>query len=466
MTNPLIMFITSISERIVLPGIVFAFAMIFLTLVLGRFFCGWVCPLGTMIDGTGALRREKFRPIPNKVNRKIRKIKFYILGIIALIALAGVQVAWILDPMVIMARFVSLNLIPTVTLFLDKFFAMLIRDFGLYGPVFDLYQALKSSFLGVRVYYFASSPIIFLFFVLVISTALIMPRFWCRAVCPLGAVYTLTARFAVLRRVVKKCRHCPVCISACRTGAILDDTSYVKGECILCMDCVYGCPQNATKFSWPGAKEPKEKEEKSGGISRKDFVFLILSSIFLLGFKWRKILRKGETIGNVIRPPAALKEKDFLDRCIRCGNCMKVCPTNGLQPVMLQAGLEAIWTPHLVPEIGQCEYYCTLCGNVCPTGAITKVTPKQKLSVKLGIAKVDRPICIAWEDKQECLVCEEHCPVAGKAIKVVTENFRGRIVKKPVVDPKLCVGCGICQNKCPVRPIRAIRVSPQGADRV
>ncbi|MGB3113169.1 MAG: 4Fe-4S dicluster domain-containing protein, partial [Candidatus Omnitrophota bacterium] len=129
------------------------------------------------------------------------------------------------------------------------------------------------------------------------------------------------------------------------------------------------------------------------------------------------------------------------------------------------AGIEGIWTPHLVPEIGWCEYNCALCGSVCPTGAITKVTHKQKLVTKLGTAKVDRTKCIAWAYNQECLVCEEHCPVADKAIKIVKEG--GDIsVGKPVVDPSLCVGCGICQNKCPVTPVRAIRVSPEGADRM
>ena len=462
--DPLIMIITSISERLVLPGMIFALGMLLLTLILGRFFCGWVCPLGALIDGAGGLHRRKIRPTSNETNKKIRKIKFFILGIITMFSLFGVQVAWVLDPIVIMARFVSLNLIPTVTLALDKFFMVLIQNFEMYGPVYDFYRALKSSILGVRVHYFPSSLIIFLFFAAVLATVLILPRFWCRVICPLGALYALTARFAFLRRVVEKCVECKICVSACRTGAITDDANYVKGECILCMDCVYHCPQNTTKFTWSKAPE-KTNPGKEGGMSRKDFIFLAVSSIFLLGFNWLK--KSGnKIIGSVIRPPAALKEKNFLSRCIRCGNCMKVCPTNGLQPVMLQSGLEGIWTPHLVPEIGQCEYTCTLCGNVCPTGAITRVTRDRKLKVKLGVAKVDRPICLTWEHKVDCMVCEEHCPVADKAIKVVEEKIGGRTLKKPLVDPNFCVGCGICQNKCPVRPVRAIRVSPKGADRV
>ncbi|MGB2599223.1 MAG: 4Fe-4S binding protein, partial [Candidatus Omnitrophota bacterium] len=182
-TNPLIMVVTSISERLLLPGLIFALAMLGLTLILGRFYCGWVCPLGTMIDWTGATKKSKIRP-KDETNSKLRKIKFFILGIIAIFALFGTQVAWILDPMVIIARFVSLNLIPTVTLLLDKLFIFLVRDLNLYGPVHDIYRVLKSTVLGVRVHYFSSSFIIFLFFAVVISTALVVSRFWCRAICP------------------------------------------------------------------------------------------------------------------------------------------------------------------------------------------------------------------------------------------------------------------------------------------
>ncbi|MGD2279411.1 MAG: 4Fe-4S binding protein [Candidatus Omnitrophota bacterium] len=456
------MIFTSISERLLLPGLIFAVVMLALTLILGRFYCGWVCPLGTAIDWAGTLKKKKARP-GDRANSKMRKIKFYILGVIAAVSLAGTQVAWVLDPMVIMARFVSLNLIPTATLLIDRFFIILIKNFDLYGPVLDFYRVLKSNILGVKVHYFPNSPAIFIFFIIVVSTALFLSRFWCRAICPLGALYALVARFAILRRVYEKCINCGTCAAYCRTGAIQKDASYVKGECILCMDCVYGCPAHTTKFTWPRKKRGDESAEPERGISRKNFLFLMLSSAFLMGFRWLKTGK--EKIGNVIRPPAALKEGDFLDRCIRCGNCMKVCPTNGLQPTMLEAGIEGIWTPHLVPEIGQCEYSCTLCGNVCPTGAITKITPKQKETMKLGTAKVDRSICIAWAYDQECLVCEEHCPISDKAIKVIEEKIMGNVVKKPVVDPNLCVGCGICQNKCPVRPVRAIKVSAEGADR-
>jgi len=250
-------------------------------------------------------------------------------------------------------------------------------------------------------------------------------------------------------------------------GAIKDDSSYIKGECILCMDCIYDCPQHITAFKWPtlGAKDAGRSDDNGKkGITRRGFMIWLLSSSFLF-FGFRKGKKVYNIKGVVIRPPAALEEDTFIDRCIRCGNCMKVCITNGLQPVLFQTGLSGIWTPQLVPEIGYCEYHCTLCGNVCPTGAIPGVTPQKKIQVRLGLAEIDRKTCLPWSQNIECLVCEEHCPVADKAIKLKEERIGNKVISRPYVDIMQCVGCGICQNKCPVRPERAIKVSPAHAHR-
>ncbi|MFH1879084.1 MAG: 4Fe-4S binding protein [Candidatus Omnitrophota bacterium] len=263
---------------------------------------------------------------------------------------------------------------------------------------------------------------------------------------------------------MEKCTQCNICINKCRTGAIIGGNSYRKGECILCMDCVYQCPRHSTKFVFPrisfSGREKKGAGKEEKGISRGDFLFLFLSSLIFLVSRPMKVFAAEKKTAGIIRPPGALKEKDFTDRCIRCGNCIKVCPTNGLQPVMFESGIEGIWTPQLVPEIGYCEYTCNLCGKVCPTGAIRRLDLPAKTAAKLGTAVVDREICIAWKYGQECLVCQEHCPVPEKAIKIVYEKRDGITTGKPLVDNALCIGCGICQNKCPVSPERAIRVFP------
>ncbi|MFC1755396.1 4Fe-4S binding protein [Thermoproteota archaeon] len=462
--NPLVMIFTSISERIVLPGLIFAISMLALTLVLGRFFCGWVCPMGSVIDGIGALNKKKII-LKDSANKKISLVKFVILGIILLFSLFGIQIAWIFDPVVTIARFVSLNLIPSLTFAIDKLFVIAIQRFELYGAFHDFYRGLKESILGVNIYYFANSVAIFIFFMVIVSFAILISRLWCRMFCPLGALYAFFGRFSLLRRVANECTYCGMCKDHCRTGAIKDSMKYRKGECVLCMDCVYDCIQNKTKFSFRREVNLlKKKSDDKNGISRRSFLFLMLSSVFFLGARGRSsrigFRRKGRS--DIIRPPGALKEEEFLDRCIRCGNCMKVCITNGLQPVMFEAGLSGIWTPQLVPEIGYCEYNCTLCMEVCPTGALQRLTLEEKKKYKLGLAKVNKLTCLAWSQKLECLVCEEHCPVSQKAIKLEEEWVKDRIlIKKPYVDKNLCIGCGICQNKCPVRPMRAIRVYPE-----
>ena len=168
---------------------------------------------------------------------------------------------------------------------------------------------------------------------------------------------------------------------------------------------------------------------------------------------------------DLIRPPGALPEEDFVKTCVKCGECMKVCLTNGLQPVFHQAGLEGLWTPILVPKLGYCEYHCNLCTQVCPTGAIRPLELKKKQKTKIGLATFDRSRCIPYVYNRNCGVCEEHCPAQGKAIRFHEEasvDKRGRpfILKKPYVIPQICIGCGICENKCPVVDIPAIRVSP------
>ena len=155
-----------------------------------------------------------------------------------------------------------------------------------------------------------------------------------------------------------------------------------------------------------------------------------------------------------------MDEKVFRKKCIRCGNCMNVCPTNGLQPVFFEAGMDGVWTPELVSEIGYCEYICTACGIVCPTGAIPELELNVKKRMRLGRARVNRSICLPWRGIAPCLVCEEQCPVEEKAIKVIEGETEGTTFKKPVVDKGLCIGCGKCENACPARPERAIKVYP------
>jgi len=165
----------------------------------------------------------------------------------------------------------------------------------------------------------------------------------------------------------------------------------------------------------------------------------------------------------LLRPPGVEDEGEFLARCIRCGECMKVCLTNGLQPVLWEAGLEGLYTPKLVPRLGYCDPNCTLCGQVCPTGAIPRLDLEVKQNLALGTATINRSRCIPYSEGTGCLVCEEHCPVAPKAItfnvaEVPDQQGKKTLVKLPVVQPDRCIGCGHCEHVCPVGGEAAIRV--------
>lgn len=455
--DPLISILTSISERIILPGIIFSIVMLILTFILGRFFCGWVCPMGSIIDFLGIKAKNR--------TSDLTRAKYYIFGLISILALIGIQIAWVFDPLVITARFISLNFIPSFTLTLDNLFIFLIKALNFYAPLYDFYRALKSSILGAKVYYFSHSIVTMSFFLIICASLLITKRFWCRILCPLGAMYAIIAKFSVLSRVVHKCERCMKCKINCRMGAINEDMSYKKEECVLCMDCIYDCQVRGTRFTmldgnyitWFRRTVKSPRKEDSGAISRRDFLFLMAASFLLSGFKNKGSVDTGKTL---IRPPGVVNEREFLNKCVRCANCMRICPTNGLQPVIFESGLSGIWSPHLVPEIGYCEYNCNSCGNVCPTGAIPKLSLARKKEKVLGLAYINKDICLPWAQNKECIVCEEHCPVPSKAIKAYDEIFENKKIKRPFVDSSLCIGCGICQTKCPTMPIRAIRVVP------
>jgi MauM/NapG family ferredoxin protein len=163
-----------------------------------------------------------------------------------------------------------------------------------------------------------------------------------------------------------------------------------------------------------------------------------------------------------VRPPGALAEDEFLSKCIRCGECMKVCPTNAIQPAMLESGLEGMWSPLLKLRVGYCEYKCTMCTQVCPTGAISKLPLEKKQKTKIGLSVVDKNRCLPYSFGKACQMCYDQCPLSDKAISLVTANVtigtKTLTLKQPQVNSDLCIGCGICENKCPVEGLSAIRV--------
>jgi NAD-dependent dihydropyrimidine dehydrogenase PreA subunit len=119
----------------------------------------------------------------------------------------------------------------------------------------------------------------------------------------------------------------------------------------------------------------------------------------------------------------------------------------------------------MIPRMGYCDYSCNKCGGICPVEAIPLLDLEEKRRQVIGKAQIDRDRCIAWADHQDCIVCEEMCPLPQKAITlertlVATAHGNSISVQLPHVDRDVCIGCGICEFKCPVIGEAAIRVYP------
>ena len=173
---------------------------------------------------------------------------------------------------------------------------------------------------------------------------------------------------------------------------------------------------------------------------------------------------------GLIRPPGAQDEGRFLSHCLRCGECMKVCPTSGLQPTLGEAGLEGLWTPVLRSRLGYCDYACHACGQVCPSGAIPPLSLPEKRRQVIGVAVIDKDRCLPWASDTPCVVCEEMCPVPEKAIELGGRRLITRAdgsqdyLSRPRVVAERCIGCGICEYKCPLEGRSAIVVVPTSPD--
>jgi polyferredoxin len=470
--DPFAMYITSIAERVLLPGLLYSSILLILTFVLGRAFCGWICPLGAFLDFVSWARLAAFRIIRKKERElepsPIRYIKYGILSAVFILAVPGVQLAWFFDPITIFVRTFSFNVHPAINGITDTGFIYLLKAADYPEGLESLYNALREGFLSLTVPKFPHTGVILAVLGVILFLSLVRRRFWCRYLCPLGATLALPAKSPLLQRDVHACdKNCGVCMNVCRMNAISGDNSYLAEECILCFDCVAQCPNEKSTFSFRKIRPAAAVARKKGAMmSRSRFITMAIAAILSVpGFAAvspgkpkapKRPPRSGTA--SLIRPPGSLPEKEFIQRCIRCGNCMKVCPTNVLQPSAIGAGIGGTWAPVMDTRRGYCEYQCNLCGQVCPTDAIRKLTLRRKQKLKIGIAQFDKKICIPYAKGEDCIVCEEHCPVPEKAIRVREALVKGKTVKQPYVVPDLCIGCAICELKCPTEPDKGVIV--------
>lgn len=439
-----------------------ALLVLVLTVFLGRFFCGWVCPLGTTLDGSGLLvgrGRRAFSPA-------WRRVKYFLLFGCSAAALLGVQLFGLLDPLAIFLRSLTLALYPAYNLGLNRLFDFFYEHhIPVVSPLINsAYSVFRDNLMAFHQPVFTLALFTLVVFLIILLLERVEHRFWCKNLCPLGALFGLCARNAILQRTPDRlCADCRLCADACRSGAV-QTAGHRRSECLLCMDCTGFCPEERVRFGFRLAPQagPGVDLGRRGVMTSLAAGFLIAPVVNIGPETYRRN-------PYLLRPPGAVAEVEFLQRCIRCGECMKVCIGQAVHPALLEAGPIGLWTPLVVPRIGYCEYNCTLCGQVCPTGALQRLDLPKKQATVIGIAVFDKDRCLPFARGIECLVCEEHCPTGDKAIvfeaKEALVDGEFRRLKFPKVIERLCIGCGICETKCPVEGVSAIRVINEGESR-
>jgi MauM/NapG family ferredoxin protein len=457
--DPLILAASLLTFSPLVAGLFWSLLFVALTFVLGRFFCGWVCPMGTALDG---FRRLLFVSHPDKgVAGRWRRAKYYLLIALLVSAPFSLNLVGLFDPLSLLYRSVAIVFYPAFGYGVENAGLALYRAGAPFTYVSEpVYQALKATVLPFKPLIYLLPLFTLALFALVVGLERVDRRFWCRALCPLGALYGLMARFSWLRRRPPAlCPDCGDCATLCKMAALSPEEPFrhQSAECQRCLNCLAQCREDRVSFTW-NSKAPRAPLDLG---RRQMITALAVGVVAVPALRLGSLaLRPDEFL---IRPPGAQIEGEFLARCVRCGQCMKVCITNGLQPVFWEAGLEGLFTPRLIPRLGHCEYSCHLCGQVCPTGAIPAMALPVKQASILGAATINRARCIPYTEGADCLVCEEHCPVSPKAITFMEAevlNLKGEKVrvKLPAVQQDRCIGCGQCEHVCPVGGAAAIRV--------
>ncbi len=459
--DPLVVLANLFSSRLFLAGSAFALLTILLTLMFGRAWCGWLCPMGTILDLFSLKHWRGDRQDPNEY---WRGVKYGLLIVILVAALMGNLALLALDPLTLLFRALTTSIWPALDRILTWSEAILYPIPFLSGPVSTLDKWLRPGFFPTEPVYYRNMVLFAGIFLSVIALNLFAERFWCRYLCPLGAMLGLFSKVALFQRQVgEDCRGCALCEKACPTGTIDPAKDYASdpGECTMCLDCLEACPRGVIGLN-PKITAASWNQYDPG---RREFLLSVGAAIAGLALLRSGSLAKREP-PHLLRPPGSRESNQDaleMERCIRCGECLRACPTSALQPAAFEAGLQGFATPLLVPRLGYCDFSCNACGKICPVQAIPLLSLEEKRSQVIGKAYLNHDRCIPWADQQTCVVCEEMCPLPEKAIVLEIQqvkNLNGDEVnlQVPRVLRERCTGCGICEYKCPVNGEAAIRV--------
>ena len=444
--------------------------LVLLTLLLGRVYCSVICPLGIFQDIIswvhGRRRKNRFSWSPEK-----KWLRYGMLAVFLVALVAGVQViVAVLEPYSAFGRMAQNLFAP------------------LYGWGNNLLAWISERADGYAFYprevWLRSLPTFLIAaatFVLLVVLAWKGGRTWCNTVCPVGTILSFCSRFSLLRPVIDAdaCRNCHLCEKKCKASCINIDKHQIDySRCVDCFDCIDSCKFGALKYriAWgkagKAAAAPKAptsaasagKPAAQDASGRRNF--LTVSALFggaALAQAQKKrdgglaeILPKTRPERTVpLTPPGSQGVRHFYDKCTACQLCVAACPNDVLRP---SASLERLMQPEMSYERGYCRPECTACSEVCPAGAILPLTPEEKAVHHIGIASVNRSLCLVETEGVSCGNCARHCPAGAiQMVHRVPDDPESLLI--PVVHEDRCIGCGACENLCPARPLSAITVN-------
>jgi polyferredoxin len=442
--DPLVGLATLLSTRTLFAGLLWGLATVVLTIILGRFFCGWLCPFGAIHQFVGYIANRKKKAVTKiKLNayHPGQVIKYWILVFLLTISAMELVVdlirlprsnLWLFLILVLAALAITArhtmrqtrgNIQKTTWAFLS-FMAIWL----LLSVIFKARPTPSASLqIGLRLY--DGTWLIAAVFLTAVLLNLLIPRFYCRFICPAGALFGILSRFALWRigKISDDCSYCHICEKHCE-GGCSPTTEIRVHECVLCLNCMGDCRHGLMTYqNAPSATG----EILELDLSRRQFLVSAVSGAAVI-----PVLRvSGGLTTNwnpaLVRPPGAITENEFLSRCIKCGQCMRICPTNVIHPAGLEGGFEGLWTPVLNFRIGTsgCQHNCIACGHLCPTAAIRPISLDERQGkgefndrgpITIGTAFIDRGRCLPWSMDRPCIVCQENCPVSPKAITTRT----------------------------------------------
>ena len=396
-----------------------------LTLLFGRGWCGWLCPLGATLDILPGRRRGA----GDRLSTRWRVGKYVTLTAIVGAAVFGTLWPMILDPVTIAMRPIQELIMPAVGA----------DALGLSVGEYVGRSAVR------QVAFLSLVPL-----VAVLALNAVEKRFWCGSLCPLGGMLALCSAVPGVRRLVDAdaCTSCGRCARECPTHAIDPAAGFASSasQCVTCAHCVDTCPQGAITFGARRSLLPSFDPERREVVTTAGAAGAgLVASVVVPGLGEERV---------ILRPPAT-DERRLAEQCVRCGACYAACPSASLSPSLSLQGA-GLWTPMLEVRPPHCSLECNLCGEVCPTDAIHVPTPAEAAMLGLGrYAKVDIGRCISWARGRQCLKCLRVCPIR-EAIVPIDEYRDVRTVdsnvRLPTVDADLCVACDVCAGVCPVYP--------------